>query len=127
MLRPDDKAYLESREIDHEVVSDAAGTHVILADVPTPQGLQPDAVDILITLPAGFNDTAPDMFWCQPAITRVDGTPIPGTGAHRDFQGRNWQRWSRHIGGAWRPGIDNLATYIAYVKRAILDVGVEAA
>lgn len=127
MLRPDDEEYLTSHGIAHELITDAQGTHVILTDVALPPGLEPSTLDILISLPPGFNDIGPDMFWCHPSVSRADGQSIPGTNASREFNGRTWQRWSRHIGGDWRPGIDNVATYIAYVKRALLDVVKRAA
>jgi len=44
---------------------------------------------------------------------------IPGTETREIHLGRSWQRWSRHIQGQWRPGIDNLATYLAYVRRCL--------
>jgi hypothetical protein len=127
MLRPEDENYLASHAISYQLVTDSQGTHVTLTDLPLPVGLEPSVVDVLITLPPGFNDLGPDMFWCYPSVTRTDGQGIPGTESTHDFNGRTWQRWSRHIGACWRPGIDNLATYIAYVKRAVADVGKEAA
>ena len=127
MLRTEDQAYLDNHGIDFEMVSDSEGTHLILRQVSLPLGLEPNAVDVLITLPPGFNDVGPDMFWLHPFATRSDGQGIPGADSTRDFQGRVWQRWSRHIGPAWRPGVDNVATYIAYVKRALADVAARAA
>ena len=67
------------------------------------------------------------MFWCSPFVSRSDGRAIEGTDSQYEFDGRTWQRWSRHIAGSWRPGIDNLATYIAYVKRAIANEAAAAA
>lgn len=127
MLRPDDEAYLTSHGVAYELITDAQGTHIILTQVALPAGLEPSKVDILVTLPPGFNDIGPDMFWCYPAASRSDGIGIPGTEATHEFHGRTWQRWSRHIGANWRPGIDNVATYIAYIKRALLDVVKQAA
>jgi len=127
MLRPDDARYLDEHAIRHTVVDDPQGTHVVLHDVAPPAGLNPPTVDILVTLPPGFNDVGPDMFWCTPFVTRADGQPIAGADVPHDFQGRTWQRWSRHIGASWRPGIDNLGTYIAYVRRALAQAAPEAA
>lgn len=127
MLRPDDEDYLASHGIAYELIADGQGTHLILTDVALPPGLVPSSVDILVTLPPGFNDIGPDMFWCYPSVARSDGRGIPGTETPHDFNGRTWQRWSRHIAGAWRPGIDNVATYIAYVKRSLADAVEQAA
>ena len=119
-MRVEDAAYLEEHGVNHSIVVDDAGTNIILAGVPLPAGLHPRQTDILITLPGGFNDTGPDMFWCNPAVTLLGGRIIPGTESARSFGGENWQRWSRHIGGGWRAGIDNLATYLAYVRRCLV-------
>lgn len=127
MIPPGDAAYLHERKIRHTVVEEDHVTHVILQGVPLPAEFTPAEVDVLITLPTGYNDLGPDMFWCDPPIARADGQAIPGTEVRQDIAGRSWQRWSRHIGGGWRPGIDNLASYLAYVKRAIACAGPEAA
>lgn len=127
MLRPEDEVYLHSHQVDYEIIDDPQGTHLILKQVRLPTGLTPDAVDILVTLPPGFNDIGPDMFWCDPFVARADGQGIPATESRLEFHGRTWQRWSRHIGGSWRPGIDNVATYVAYVKRALSDIVKQAA
>ncbi|MBX9746205.1 MAG: hypothetical protein K2X34_04840, partial [Hyphomonadaceae bacterium] len=46
-----------------------------------------------------------------------DGRAI-GALAHDDFDGKTWQRWSRHRTPAnrWRPGIDGLSTHFALVQ-----------
>lgn len=126
MLRPDDRQYLDDHNVIYEVIEHGSETHLILKEVGLAPGLAPETVDILIVLPPLFNDVNPDMFWCHPSVTRPNG-PIPGTETQWDIHGRTWQRWSRHIAGQWRPGIDNVATYIAYIKRAIAEMGAEAA
>lgn len=35
------------------------------------------------------------------------------------YLGRSWQRWSRHIGNGWRPGIDDLRSYLAYITTCL--------
>lgn len=95
--------------------------HVVLTDFPAP-GLDPRHVDLLLRLPIGFPDATPDMFWVSPALT-AKGAAIPGTEQTETYLGRSWQRWSRHIGGQWRSGADNLETYLAYVRRALAMAG----
>ena len=119
MIRAEDAAYLDDHGIEHTIIVDGAGTNIVLTGLLLPAGLHPRQTDVLITLPGGFNDTGPDMFWCNPAVTLPGGMIIPGTESARAFNGQNWQRWSRHIGSGWRSGIDNLATYIAYVRRCL--------
>lgn len=117
VLREQDQAYLDSRGYSHTVEVVDGFVHVVLAEFPTP-GLDHAHVDLLLRLPIGFPDATPDMFWVSPAIT-ANGAAIAGTEQIESYIGRIWQRWSRHIGGQWRPGVDNLETYLAYVRRAL--------
>ena len=101
-------------------VFDEEGFLVIIIDgFSMPEGIAPQKSAMLIRLPPGFPDAAPDMFWLDPAIHGPGGTVFPGTEASQVFIGRTWQRWSRHIQQEWRPGIDNLATYMAYIRRCL--------
>jgi len=121
VLREQDQSFLDSLGYRHTVEVADGFVNVVLADFPTP-GLDQRHVDLLLRLPFGFPDATPDMFWVAPALT-ANGAAIPGTGQTENYLGRSWQRWSRHIGGQWRPGIDNLETYLAYVRRALAMAG----
>lgn len=118
MIRPEDQATLDQLGLSYEVASDGSFVAVTIEGWPLPAGLEPRVGTLLILLPPGFNDAAPDMFWLDPPATN-QGQPIPGTESMEIHAGRTWQRWSRHIQGAWRPGVDNLATYLAYVRRCL--------
>ena len=98
---------------------DGAFTHVVVSEFPLPDGLSANATDLLIRLPQGFPDATPDMFWVDPAIQLVSGDSIPGTEVEESYDGRVWQRWSRHIGSGWRAGIDDLDTYIGYIRSCL--------
>ncbi|TCC38888.1 E2/UBC family protein [Kribbella speibonae] len=117
VLREQDQAILDSSGATYTVESAGGFVNLILAEFPTP-GLDRDTVDLLLRLPFGFPDATPDMFWVSPALT-AKGAVIAGTEVSENYLGRSWQRWSRHIGGQWRPGVDNLETYLAYVRRAL--------
>jgi hypothetical protein len=117
VLSEQDQTYLDSTGLSSTVEVADGFANVVLAEFPAP-GLTPDKVDLLVRLPFGFPDATPDMFWVSPALT-FNGAAIPGTESTENYLGRSWQRWSRHIGGQWRPGIDNLETYLAYVRRAL--------
>lgn len=120
-LRAQDQAFLDLFGCAHEVVVADGFVILVLVDFPTP-GLDEDTVDLLLRLPFGFPDATPDMFWVSPALT-ANGAAIAGTEVTETYVGRVWQRWSRHIGGHWRPGVDNLETYVAYVRRALATAG----
>jgi hypothetical protein len=121
-LREQDQSFLESLGYSYSVEVSGGFVNVVLANFPTPC-LAPCHVDLLLRLPIGFPDATPDMFWVSPALTAKGGAAIPGTELTENHLGRSWQRWSRHIGGQWRPGVDNLETYLAYVRRALAMAG----
>lgn len=123
VLREQDKEFLDSTGLTYTVSVDPGFANVVLENLPTPPGLGPDQVDLLLRLPFGFPDAAPDMFWAAPHVTTISGAQVPGTELTETYVGRTWQRWSRHIAQQWRPGIDNLETYLGYVRRCLRQAG----
>lgn len=123
VLREQDKEFLDSTGLTYTVSVDPGFANVVLENLPTPPGLGPDQVDLLLRLPFGFPDAAPDMFWVAPHVTTISGAQVPGTELTEPYVGRTWQRWSRHIAQQWRPGIDNLETYLGYVRRCLRQAG----
>ena len=119
MLRPADQAALDDLGYAYDVVADGGFVIVVLKDVAMPIGIAPGVSSILLRLPPGFPDAAPDMFWLDPAVRGPEAQVIPGTESMQEFLGRTWQRWSRHIQQQWRPGVDSLATYLAYVRHCL--------
>lgn len=119
-LRPRDEASLVRFGRPFEVVADGLTICVVISGWEMPPGLQPEVADVLVRLPQGFPDTAPDMFWLSPRVT-AGGRPVPGTDATETYLGRSWQRWSRHFGGTWRRGVDDLASLLAIVRRCLAD------
>lgn len=123
LLRDQDREALDVAGLDHATVAEPGFTNVVISGFPLPPGLSTDKADVLLRLPLGFPDATPDMFWVSPALRTSTGTQIPGTEMTENHVGRSWQRWSRHIAGQWRPGIDNLGTYLAYVRQCLRQVG----
>ena len=119
MLRSQDTEVLDGLGRPYTTQLEPGFVNVVISGYPTGAGLQPERTDILVRLPLGFPDTTPDMFWCDPPVSTTTGGTIPGTEARETYAGRTWQRWSRHIQGQWRPGIDNLGTYLAYIRRCV--------
>jgi hypothetical protein len=119
VLRPTDQGALDDLGYAYDVVSDGGFVSVVLKDVAMPSGIDPRVSSILLRLPPGFPDAAPDMFWLDPPVKGPAGRVIPGTESVQSFLGRTWQRWSRHIQHQWRPGVDSLGTYIAYVRHCL--------
>ena len=117
-----DQRYLNGHSVAFEMVSDGTHTVVIFKQLPLPaEKYNHGAADVLVLLPSGYPDVAPDMFYCDPWLTlqSVGRYPTCADQAHA-FQGRNWQRWSRH-NTAWRPGIDGLHTMLKRIEHALAE------
>jgi hypothetical protein len=116
VLSDGDKAFLEERGVDHEVIGEGQMFSLIIRGFRLPDGYEPAVVDLLLRLPGTFPDAAPDMWWTDPVVSYADGGVPPATEVRLEFAGRTWQRWSRHLAVGWRPGIDNLQTYLRLVR-----------
>jgi hypothetical protein len=123
MLRPADIASVDELCLPYTVTLEAGFALLQIERFPADAGLAPKEVTLLLRLPPGFPDATPDMFWVDPPLHTKEGATIPGTESIEQHAGRSWQRWSRHIQGQWRPGIDNLATYMFYVRRCLREAG----
>jgi len=118
MLRAADHDVIQELGHPFELKQDGVFLAIVIDNYPMTRGLHPASSTLMLRMPPGFPDAAPDMFWLDPPVS-FNGVPIPGTEARETYLGRTWQRWSRHIQGQWRPGIDNLGTYLAYVRRCL--------
>jgi hypothetical protein len=112
-----DQQFLDERAIPHSVQVDGGMVCVVLSGWSLPAELNAPRVDVLIRLPGGYPDVAPDMWWVDPPLRRSDGTEIPATQVIEPHLGRQWQRWSRHFAaGQWQSGVDGLESYIALIR-----------
>lgn len=100
-----------------EAVLDGTSQWVVIREFKLPPGYNVATADLAIQLVAGYPDAALDMAYFSPDLQRADGKAIPALSPHQ-FDGRNWQRWSRHRTGSnpWVPGEDCLSTHISYIK-----------
>ncbi len=97
-------------------------TCVVLCGFKLRPGFTLTATDLLLRLPAGFPDAAPDMFWCDPPVARTDEIAIPAADQYEEHLGRRWQRFSRHLSpGEWRPGIDSIDSFIALIRKTLYE------
>lgn len=121
MLSQDDEAALERRGLTYEVAARAGWTELIIRAFALPSGFEPQATDLLLRLPPGFPDAAPDMWWVHPHVTvSATGRPPAATEVHEiQADGRTWQRFSRHLQTPWRPGIDDLDTWLNLIERSL--------
>jgi Prokaryotic E2 family E len=116
---PPDRAHLEREHLSFEEFDEAGFHCVVLRDFQVPVGYSIPHTNLLIRLPPGFPDAAPDMWWCDPPI-RIAATGSYPVAAEliETYGGRPWQRFSRHFQpGQWRPGRSGLETYLAVIRR----------
>lgn len=113
MKLPDlDAQFLHREQIAYRTFEEGSMLNVELLEFPLPAGLSAGRANVLIRLSANYPDVAPDMWWVIPHLTTAQGSEIAATQVTETFDGRPWQRWSRHLdAGAWRPGIDSLESY----------------
>ncbi len=116
-LPQEDTDWLEGLGLRYELVSEGGTLRVVIYDWPVPSGYHIANVAINVRIESGYPDTQIDMAYFDPHLARTDGKAI-GALAQENFDGRPWQRWSRHRTPAnpWRPGIDNLATHFALIN-----------
>lgn len=116
-LPEEDVEFLAAMLFPWETVIEANTKRVILYDFPVPSGYNISAVDLNVRIEATYPDTQIDMVYFYPPLARVDGRSINAANHPDVFDGKNWQRWSRHRTpqNPWRPGLDNLSSHIALV------------
>lgn len=117
MLAEDDEQFLLAQGWDFETGVDGGLINLTIRGYDLPPGYDAQKADLLLRLPAGFPDARPDMFWlCPPVAFEVGGQPA-GSEQREQYEGRTWQRWSRHLSdGDWRPGVDSLQSYLRFVR-----------
>jgi len=98
------------------VHTEAGGwSFLVVSDYPLPAGFEPNRVQLLMKLPPGFPDSAPDMFWVYPAVRTPNGS-LPRSTTTERLLGKDWQRFSWHLAaGAWKPGVSSLRDFLRCV------------
>jgi hypothetical protein len=112
-----DVAHLVDKRLNYDLIEDGGMLCVLLPDYPLPEGYEPRATTLLLRLPPGYPDAAPDMYWCDPPVRLAAGGVLPAADSFESYLGRSWQRFSRHLqSGAWRAGSDGLASYLSLIR-----------
>jgi hypothetical protein len=130
MLSDSDKIVLDELGVDYAVVEDVlpggTWTGIIISDYVLPPGYDHEKTDMLVRLPPGFPDAAPDNFWIDPPLknNRTGVVPANATGSET-HHGRTWQFFSRHLTAApWRPGLDDLRSWLNTIRRSLEQDGI---
>ena len=114
------RRYLAERGIRFEEHEEGGQKAVIVKEIRLPSGrFDAPAADILILLPSGYPDSPPDMFYTLPWLKLTASIRYPNRAdSSLEFQGRSWQRWSRH-NDEWRTGVDGIWTMLKRVETAL--------
>ena len=115
-----DQRYLQSRGLSPSVVTEGDRKGLMFRDWQLPEGKFDHAsTNILVELPPGYPDAAPDMFHCNPWLRISEAFPLAADQEYM-FAGCRWQRWSRH-NPDWRPGVDGIHTTLLRISAALND------
>lgn len=115
-LPSDDQQFLDQQNFKYELVCENIIKRVVIYGYHICPGYNLETVDLYLRIESGYPDVQIDMVYFHPAVQRTDGRAI-GALSSEAFDGKQWQRWSRHRTGhnPWRPGIDNLSTHLAQI------------
>jgi hypothetical protein len=105
-----DEQYLKDKQFRYDLTQMGPEIHLVVHGWPFPVAYNVRTADILIRIPAGYPLTPLDMFYTNPTVMLTTGAPPAACQQWETHGGQAWQRWSRHH--AWRPGVDNLRTFI---------------
>ena len=116
-LPAEDMEWLEGLGKPFELVSEGGALRVVIHELAVPAGYNVPTVSVNVRIEPGYPDAQIDMAYFYPDLTLTNGRAL-GAISPDAFDGKTWQRWSRHRTPAnpWRPGIDNLATHFALVQ-----------
>lgn len=120
-LPEDDRDFLNSLCLQWEAVIEGKAQCIIVYGYRIPDGYSHQNVDLRLRIDRTYPDTQIDMVYFNPALSRQDGVGIKAI-TNEIFDGKSWQRWSRHRTSAnpWRIGIDNIETHITLVGEWLL-------
>ena len=128
VLPPDDVQFLREKYPNHIVRQVGAELHVLLRDFPIPPAYAPRTSDLLLRLPPGYPNAAPDMFWTKPDVKLASGAwpdrseyhEVPGAGPGSEvYANVHWQRWSRHFQSGWIVGQPGLQSFVRTIQQEL--------
>lgn len=121
-LPAQDAAFLAERKYNSELHPDAGGGAFLIIkrfDV-SGGGFTPTATDLLIRIPPQYPMTPLDMWYCDPPIRiAATGQYAAASEVMETHMNRTWQRFSRHLNGTWKPGIDSIRSFFVFIQREL--------
>jgi hypothetical protein len=100
-----------------ETVVDGGKRWLLVHHYPIPSGFNVSEASLGLQIEPNYPDVQIDMVYFDPHLVRVDGCPIGALSTHM-FEGRSWQRWSRHRTpeNPWRREEDCVETHLLLVN-----------
>ena len=117
-LPEEDREFLDNRlGLEWEAVKEGNVRRVVILKFGVSDGYNVTEVDLFLRLETGYPDSQIDMVYFSPGLSLKSGKTI-GALSSETFDGRNWQRWSRHrtAENPWIPGIDNIERHLLLVR-----------
>lgn len=125
-LSKQDSDFLTERGLKWECIPDPKGSEcLVIADFDVSGGgFSPTPTDLMIRIPAQYPLTPLDMWYCDPPIRfAATGQMARASQVTENYIGRSWQRFSRHLNGRWRPGVDSLRSFFVLIQRELQGLG----
>ena len=119
-LLEEDEDYLKEKKYAWELLPEGDGACLVIKGFPVSSQVYDRAqTDLMIRIPAQYNNAGLDMFYADPPLRLKASNTFPDRADHfEDHCNRNWQRFSRHF--PWRSGVDGLPTMLAFVHRELV-------
>jgi len=121
-----DVKFLDERGLAWELLPDRQGAACLVVKGFSVEagGFTPPTTDLMIRIPSQYPMTPLDMWYCDPPVRlEKTGQFARASEVMEAHLGRTWQRFSRHLNGGWRPGVDCLRSYFTLIQREMQGVG----
>lgn len=112
---------LEQAQSEASVTSQPDGSAIVrVGDVPLPSGWSRASTNVWWLLSPGYPAAQPDCFYADPELCLATGAAPANTGVQvLDGSPLLWFSW--HLKD-WRPGRDDLLSYLRFIERRLADV-----
>lgn len=111
-----DEQYLAAKGISYELLPGASEVFFVAKNLAVSATKYDRAqTDLMLRIPNGYPNAGLDMFWVDPPLQLQTGGYPVSADRFEDYAGRRWQRFSRHLATAWRPGVDGMGSFLALV------------
>ncbi len=125
-LPAQDEAYLAERKYAWELQPDPrGGAFLVIKNFDVAGGgFTPGTTDLMIRIPAQYPMAPLDMWYCAPPIRIAKtGQYARASEVMESHMNRTWQRFSRHLNGTWKPGIDSIRSFFTFIQRELQGQG----